>query len=600
MRFSSHPVSCVRARLVALLCCLAPLATQAQTSDDALAVLVAEYWEYRLAENPILATSAGVAGANHQLPRVTPVDEARRLMSERRFLARARDLEDARLSTTARIDRDVLVWVLQDNIAARELDLARIPFNSFSGFFTAALRASRGLRFTTEEDYRDYIMRLGDFTRFFDENIANMQRGIEDGFVLPKIVIDGVAPTVRGQITKTVKESALYKPFLDMPASIDEATARRLRADARVAIRAGAFVALERLAVFLEGEYRDAATGTIGASELPAGAAYYAHQIRRYATRTDLTAADIHQIGLNEVARIRAEMMEVIATTDFDGSFEEFTEFLRTDPQFYADSAGALLREAAYIAKRIDYLLPEFFNTLPRTPYGVVPVPDAIAPNYTTASYNRAKRGGATGGAYWVNTFALDQRPLYELTALTLHEAVPGHHLQIALSQELGDVADFRKALYFSAFGEGWALYTEKLGVEMGVYEDAYQHFGRLSYEMWRACRLVIDTGIHAMGWSREQAIDFLASNTSLSRQNVRAEVDRYISWPGQALAYKLGELKIWELRRHAEATLGDAFDLPTFHDQVLLRGALPLNLLEARVRDDIAVQAEALAPEMR
>ncbi|MEO0580355.1 MAG: DUF885 domain-containing protein, partial [Pseudomonadota bacterium] len=245
----------------------------------------------------------------------------------------------------------------------------------------------------------------------------------------------------------------------------------------------------------------------------------------------------------------------------------------------------------AYIAKQIDYVLPGFFNTLPRTPYGVVPVPDAIAPNYTTASYNRAKRGGANGGAYWVNTFALDQRPLYELTALTLHEAVPGHHLQIALAQELADVPAFRQSLYFSAFGEGWALYTEKLGVEMGVYDDPYAHFGRLSYEMWRACRLVIDTGIHAMGWSRQQAIDFLASNTSLSRANVRAEVDRYISWPGQALSYKLGELKIWELRRHAEATLGDDFDLPTFHDQILLRGALPLSLLEERVRADIARQ---------
>ena len=348
--------------------------------------------------------------------------------------------------------------------------------------------------------------------------------------------------------------------------------------------------------IFWEGDYGDAATKTIGAFELPGGGTYYRHQIRRYATVTDLTPEEIHAIGRAEVARIRAEMDAVIESTGFEGSFEEFTEFLRTDPQFYAKTADELLREAAYVSKRIDYKLPGFFNTLPRMPYGVVPVPDAIAPNYTTASYNRATLGGVNGGAYWVNTYALDQRPLYELMALSLHEAVPGHHLQIALSQELEGVPPFRQNLYFSSFGEGWALYAEKLGIEMGLYDDAYSTFGRLSYEMWRACRLVIDTGIHALGWSREEAIDYLASNTSLSRQNVRAEVDRYISWPGQALAYKLGELKIWELRRHAETMLGEDFDLPAFHDQILLRGALPLALLDERVREDIDRQAEALA----
>ena len=289
------------------------------------------------------------------------------------------------------------------------------------------------------------------------------------------------------------------------------------------------------------------------------------------------------------MARIRLEMDEVIADTGFTGSFEEFTNFLRSDPQFYASDAQQLLKEAAFVAKKIDYVMPEFFGRLPRVPYGVVPVPDEIAPNYTTASYNSGPVGGTRGGAYWVNTFALDQRPLYELPALTLHEAGPGHHQQTAIARELEDLPPFRRELYFSAFGEGWGLYSEKLGIEMGIYQTAYEHFGRLSYEMWRACRLVIDTGSHAQGWTRQRALDYLSDNTSLSAANVRAEVDRYISWPGQALAYKLGEMKISELRQRAEEELGDAFDIRSFHDALLGQGSLPLDLLETVVETYIA-----------
>jgi len=281
------------------------------------------------------------------------------------------------------------------------------------------------------------------------------------------------------------------------------------------------------------------------------------------------------------VKRIRAEMDAIISELKFDGDFASFGKFLRTDPQFYASSKEQLLKEAAYIAKRIDYVMPGYFGKLPRQPYGIVPVPDEIAPNYTTGAYYGAPPGSRHGGAYWINTYALDQRPLYELPALTLHEAVPGHHHQNAISKELEDVPAFRRGLYFSAFGEGWGLYSEKLGVEMGIYETPYENFGRLSYEMWRACRLVVDTGLHSQGWTRQQAIDFFFNNTSLSEGNIRAEVDRYISWPGQALAYKLGELKIWELRRIAEHDLGDRFDLREFHDVVLGNGAVPLAMLE-------------------
>ncbi|MEM8984494.1 MAG: DUF885 family protein, partial [Pseudomonadota bacterium] len=457
------------------------LASQFAAADSvSLDTLLTDYWDYRVRENPILATSVGVTTSNDRLPSVTSADKARRLDAERDFLARALDLDATNFSSDAAINRDLLVWVLQNSIRAHELGLERIPFNSFSGFFTGALGASRGIRLESVADYEAYIARLYDFPRYFNENIANMRRGIDDGFVLPRIVIEGIAPTVRAQITQTPEAHALYQPFVNLPESIEAAEQARLRQAAATAIREGAFAALTTLAEFLDGDYIDAATATLGATDLPGGDDYYAFQIRRYATRSDLSPADIHAIGLDEVARIRAEMDIVIDESGFDGSFDEFTEFLRTDAQFYASTPRALLKEAAYIAKRIDYVLPGFFNTLPRLPYGVVPVPEAIAPNYTTASYNSAKAGGTTGGAYWVNTFALDQRPLYELTALTLHEAVPGHHFQIALAQELRDVPDFRQRLYFSAFGEGWALYTEKLGVEMGLYDDAYAHFGRL------------------------------------------------------------------------------------------------------------------------
>jgi uncharacterized protein (DUF885 family) len=321
------------------------------------------------------------------------------------------------------------------------------------------------------------------------------------------------------------------------------------------------------------------------------GKAYYAHQIKRYVTSTDQTAEQIHDIGLSEVARIKREMLALIKELEFDGDFDAFVKFLRTDPQFYAKTENELLQHASFIAKRIDHRMSGFFGKLPRLPYGIEPVPSEIAPNYTTAAYWPATSGGNRGGTYVVNTYQLDQRPLYELVALTLHESVPGHHHQNALSQELEDVAKFRQRLYLSAFGEGWGLYSEKLGIEMDVYRTAYEHFGRLSYEMWRACRLVIDTGIHAKGWTRQQGIDFLANNTSLSLANVRAEVDRYISWPGQALSYKLGELKIWELRRQAQSVLKDDFDIREFHDAILQNGALPLELLEKQIQGFIQMK---------
>ncbi len=559
----------------------------AQASDEQLDAIMAEHWDWALEQSPTFATSVGVNDYNDRMPVATREAQLERAEAERSFLRRTRDIDRASLSDAGRVNAEIFEWVLEDSIGEHELNLSRIPFNTFSGFFMSALTASNGVVMESVEDYEAYIARLAEIPRYFDENIENMREGVRSGFVLPQIVIDGVAPTVAAQVKESAKDSSFFDPFREMSDRLTEEEQADLRERGRAVIESKVIPAFANLSGFLNDEY--AASETTGAHDLGEGEAYYAFNIRRYTTIPDTTAAKIHQTGLEEVKRIRAEMDAIIEELEFEGSFEDFGRFLRTDPQFYAASKEQLLKETAWIAKRIDYVMPGFFGKLPRQPYGIVPVPDEIAPNYTTGAYYGAPPGGRVGGAYWINTYALDQRPLNELAALTLHEAVPGHHHQNALSQELPDVPDFRRNLYFSAYGEGWALYTEKLGVEMGVYQTPYEHFGRLSYEMWRACRLVIDTGLHSQGWTRQQAIDYFMQNTSLSEGNIRAEVDRYISWPGQALAYKLGELKIWELRRIAEHDLGDEFDLREFHDVVLGNGAVPIALLERLVLEWVA-----------
>ncbi len=551
-------------------------------ADERLDALLAEYWQYSLLEDPVAATRAGVESENDRLPGVAPGDLERRLATERRFRAQALDIDPAALSEDSRLNAELFQWVLDDSVRAYELDLARIPFNTFSGFFMNALTASNGVRMDSVEDYEAYLARLRDVPRYFGENLDNMRRGAASGFVLPRVVIEGVLPTVRAQVKENPEKSSFFEPFRVMSERLSDVQQERLRAEARVIISNAVVPAFATIADYLASEYE--ASSTLAAEALPGGDDYYSFQIHRYTTLPDLTADEIHQVGLREVRRIRAEMETIIDELEFDGGFQAFAEFLRTDPQFYASSSDELLMAAAWTAKRIDYVMPGYFGFLPRQPYGVVPVPEEIAPNYTTGAYHGAPQGGDHGGAFWVNTHALDQRPLYELPALTLHEAVPGHHHQNAVALEMQDVPEFRKDLYFSAFGEGWALYTENLGVEMGIYRSPYEHFGRLSYEMWRACRLVIDTGIHSHGWTRQRALDFMSANTSLSEGNIRAEIDRYISWPGQALAYKLGELRIRQMRSHAERLLGERFDLREFHDVVLQNGALPIAMLESVV----------------
>jgi uncharacterized protein (DUF885 family) len=390
------------------------------------------------------------------------------------------------------------------------------------------------------------------------------------------------------------EESRFYKPFREFPAGVPEADRARLSAVGKDAVARGAIAGFRSLQEFMTKEYIPGARTTLGASSMPDGPALYAYLIRHFTT-VDLTADAVHEIGLAEVKRIRAEMDAVIAKSGFTGDFPSFLKFLRSDPRFYARTPEELLQRAAWIAKRMDGKLPSLFGKLPRQPYGVEAVPDDIAPKYTGGRYVGAPLDSTKAGRYWVNTYALSSRPFYTQEALTLHEAVPGHHLQIALTKELTGLPKFRRYAYVDAFGEGWGLYSERLGIEAGFYTDPYSDFGRLTYEMWRACRLVVDTGIHAKGWSRQQAIDYLASNTALSIHEVTTETDRYIAWPGQALAYKMGELKIRELRKRAEDALGKRFDVRAFHDAVLANGTLTLPVLEARIDSFIrAAQAAA------
>jgi uncharacterized protein (DUF885 family) len=423
-----------------------------------------------------------------------------------------------------------------------------------------------------------------------DEYIALMREGIAIGMTQPRVILDGRDEPIKAQLVENVQDSPFFQPFLDMPEAMVSGERAELLATAREVVATDVIPAYQRLYEFFQKEYVPGARTSLGASELPNGEVYYQSQIRLYAT-LDMTPRQIHDLGLEQVARIRSEMQAIIEELEFEGDFAAFIEYLRTDPQFYAKTPKELLAFASYYAKKIDGRLPMIIGHLPRQPYGVEPVPEEIAPFYTSGRYVGAPLDAQRGGYYWVNTYALESRPLYAIPALTLHEGAPGHHTQISLAKEQDNFPPFRRYDYISAYGEGWGLYSEKLGLEMDIYETPYEHFGRLTYEMWRACRLVIDTGIHAMGWTRQQALDYLASNTALSIREVTTEVDRYISWPGQALAYKLGEYTILNLRRKSEESLGAAFDIRAFHDFILGLGSVPLDVLTEEVDHWISEQ---------
>ena len=558
--------------------------TAAATMSEALHVLFEDEWRSRLARDPLFASYQGVTDYNELLPDVSPTAQQRYLEEDRNFLARLAEIDRETLSAADRTNHELFEFVVGQRVTLAGYRPYRIPILSDDGFHMSVQRMYESVPLQTVEDYERYLARLRATGAYFDQNIANMRDGIADGFTQPRAILEGILPSISGSIVEDPEDSVFFTPFRSLPDHFDEATISRLRQAGRETIAGTVVPAYQRFLTFFTEEYIPGARETLGASALANGRSYYEDLTRFFTTREDATPEAIHELGLREVARIRAEMEDIIRQLEFDGSFADFIEFLRTDPQFYVDEPEQLLKEASWIAKKIDGQMPAFFRTLPRMPYGVEPVPDDIAPNYTTGRYWGAPAGGRRGGYYMVNTYALEIRPLYTLAALTAHEGVPGHHHQGSIRNEIENLPNFRRAFYPHAFGEGWGLYAEKLGIEMNIYETPYDHFGRLSYEMWRAVRLVVDTGIHYQGWSREQAQDFLAENSALSLHNVRTEIDRYISWPGQALAYKIGELTFLELRARAESELGENFDIRDFHDAVLLTGGLPMDMLEREI----------------
>ena len=458
-----------------------------------------------------------------------------------------------------------------------------MPLTSEYGFHSGLSYIVNSSQYKTLQNYQTYLARLAQVPRFFEQNIYWMKKGLETGLTQPKAVLEGYEESISAYIVEDVTTSEFYKPFLKNNAGLPESEFKSLQQQAQSVIKDKVIESYKNYLAFFTQEYRPGARTSIGISNTPNGESFYKNRAKYYTT-TEMTPKEIHQLGLKEVARIRGEMEAIIKEVEFEGTFAEFIHFLRTDPQFYATTPEELLKEAAYIAKKMDAQLPKLFHTLPRKPYGVAPVPASIAPKYTTGRYSGSNRDDEAG-YYWVNTYALDKRPLYVLEALTLHEAVPGHHLQISLNAELETLPRYRRDAYLSAFGEGWGLYSEYLGIEAGFYQSPYSRFGRLTYEMWRAARLVVDTGMHMYGWSRERAMQFMSENTALSLHNVKTETDRYITWPGQALSYKIGELTIKRLRKEAEQALGQSFDIREFHHQVLRHGSVPLSVLEAQVR---------------
>ena len=492
-----------------------------------------------------------------------------------------------KLDENDNISFELLSFVLEDIVAYYDFERFLNPLLSDSGFHSSLVYNVRPMY--NYKQIKNYLNKLNSIPQYVDQYLPLLRKGLKKGVSQPLIIFDGYESTYNDHITKDFELNYFYSPFKTLPNGLSQTQKDSVLIEAKKAIEKSVVPQFIRIKDFFEKEYYPNTRTTIGVSETPNGAEFYQNRINYYTTSTLYSADEIHQIGLKEVARIKEEMIKIIEDLNFKGSFKEFFKFLRTDDQFYAKTPKELLMYARDISKRADEQLPRFFKTLPRKPYGVAPVPDAIAPKYTGGRYVGTSKNSTDPGYYWVNTYDLKSRTLYTIPALTVHEAVPGHHLQSALNNELGDsIPQFRRNLYLSAYGEGWGLYSEFLADEMGIYTTPYEQFGKFTYEMWRACRLVIDTGIHAKGWSREEAVDYMSNNTALSLHEVNTEIDRYISWPGQALSYKIGELKIRELRNKAKLELKEKFDIREFHERILEYGTVTLSTLERRINNYI------------
>ncbi|MCH7981869.1 MAG: DUF885 domain-containing protein [Proteobacteria bacterium] len=551
--------------------------------------LLADFWESRMVNFPTFASSLGDRRFNDQWTdqSINAIDD--RQAERREFLRRLYAIDSKALSEDNQLNYELFRRNLQSDVDSHQFKGYLIPFSHRGGVQTLNQTASR-LRFTTVQDYEDWLLRMSKVDAVVEQTIARAERGRKEGLIAPAILMQRIPAQIATQLVEAGIESPFYEEFEEMPDTISAADQERLRASAIATIEKVVVPAYRSLSRYFEQTYLPASRDSVGLSNLPHGDRWYELLTRNYTT-TQMTPDDIHRLGLDEVRRIRDEMQLIIDEVEFDGDFQAFLNFLRTDPQFYYDNADDLYNAYLATSKRIDPELVKLFGHLPRMPYGVKPIPAATAPDTTTAYYSRPAADGSRAGTYWVNLYMPEVRPKYEIEVLSVHEAMPGHHLQLALQQELGDMPEFRRFLGFTAFVEGWGLYSESLGHDLGLYKDPYSHFGALTYEMWRAVRLVVDTGLHYKGWTRQQAIDFFKDNAAKTEHDIVNEIDRYIGNPGQALAYKIGQLKILAIRASAEAQLGDDFDIRAFHDHLLGAGALPLDLLQQRMDTWIAAQ---------
>ena len=559
----------------------------ARKGDDAarLQELFKLDWEHTMREYPEFATEVGYPGQNDRWTDQSLEAIALRKGEQQYRLKVVESIDRAKLNSADQLNYDLFSKGVKEAIEGARFKQEYMPLTQLNGVQQDPAQALDSAPHSTVKDYEDMIARLKGIQALVDQNIVLLQKGVETGITPPKITLRDVAKQIENQTTDDPDKSSFLKPFADFPAEMPQAQRARLKSEAAAVLKGSVVPAYRKLHEFFVNTYLPKTRETIGMSELPDGKAWYAFNVRT-STTTTKTPKEIHELGLSEVKRIRAEMDKVIRQTGFKGDFEQFSQFLRGDPQFYYKDSESLLRAYRDIAKRVDPELAKLFGKLPRLPYGVRPVPAYAEQSQTTAYYLPGSVQAGRPGWFMANTYALDTRPKWEMEALTMHEAVPGHHLQISLAQEMENVPQFRKHLGYTAYVEGWGLYSESLGTEMGFYKDPYMKFGQLTYEMWRAIRLVVDTGMHSMGWSREQAINFFKSNSSKTEHDITVEVDRYIVWPGEALAYKIGQLKIKELREYATKELGDKFDVRQFHDVVLDDGAVPLDVLERRVKD--------------
>jgi uncharacterized protein (DUF885 family) len=554
------------------------------TADQELTDLLDQVWDFELESSPLLATNVGDARGQDRLADDSPEAIEKRANRRSEFLAKLIAVRVEHLSEVKQIDHELLRQRLEGQLADFRFNTHLMPINNRGGFHIRFPELPRVMAPRSEQDFANYIARLRDFDRYTNQQIDLLRGGIKKGLVQPAIIMRDSLSQVESHIVDDLSKSLfLTNIAAESKSNLEREQWKPIHDQIEDALKLSVIPAYQRFADFLRTEYLPACRGPVGASAMPMGREFYLDRIERFTT-IKISPEELHQTGVKENARIRAEMELIKRKVNFQGTLDDFLEHLRTDPKFYAKSAEELMQTAALILKRADGRLPELFGHLPRIPYGLREIPAYVAPQTTAAYYWPPATDGTRGGVYYLNTYNLSSRPLYQLEALSLHEAVPGHHLQLAIQAELEDLHPISRESNFTAFIEGWALYSERLGKDIGFYKDPYQDFGRLSMEAWRASRLVVDTGLHWMGWSRQQAIDYMTANTALSPHNIVAEVDRYIGWPGQALAYKTGELAISRIRRQAEKTLGSEFDLRSFHDRVLEAGSIPLPMLEQRI----------------